>query len=120
MAKAARRVDRNEVKAWFSGLTFDVQQTVLDDLGKALEATKRDRILMLETELASLRGGTEVATARVDRRKGPSAKKGMKVEAKYRHPNTGETWSGRGVNPRWVREYLKRRGNKLEDLLINK
>ena len=26
-----------------------------------------------------------------------------KVAAKYRDPNTGETWSGRGLMPKWLR-----------------
>ena len=26
-----------------------------------------------------------------------------KVAAKYRDPNTGETWSGRGLMPQWLR-----------------
>jgi DNA-binding protein H-NS len=31
----------------------------------------------------------------------PSAQKGVKVAPKYRGPN-GETWSGRGMVPRWL------------------
>ncbi|HEY0294751.1 MAG TPA: H-NS histone family protein [Bordetella sp.] len=27
-----------------------------------------------------------------------------KLPPKYRHPETGETWSGRGKTPRWLRE----------------
>lgn len=26
-----------------------------------------------------------------------------KVAAKYRHPETGETWSGRGLQPKWLK-----------------
>jgi DNA-binding protein H-NS len=29
-----------------------------------------------------------------------------KVAAKYRHPGTGNTWSGRGLQPRWLKEAL--------------
>lgn len=31
---------------------------------------------------------------------------GAKVPAKYRDPATGATWSGRGLQPRWLREAL--------------
>jgi DNA-binding protein H-NS len=31
------------------------------------------------------------------------AGKGTKVAAKYRNPSTGETWTGRGKAPRWIR-----------------
>jgi len=27
---------------------------------------------------------------------------GRKVEAKYRNPTTGETWTGRGKAPKWI------------------
>lgn len=127
MAKAARGVDRKQVRDWFSGLTFEVQQSVIDDLEKSHEASKADRITSLEKELASLRGGpgkaasVRASKARVaDKRKGPSPKKGMKVEPKYRHPSSGQTWAGRGVYPTWINDYLKKRGNKLDDLLIRK
>ena len=33
-------------------------------------------------------------------RRGSSS--GMKVEAKYRNPTTGETWTGRGKAPKWI------------------
>ena len=33
----------------------------------------------------------------------PSASKGSKVEPKYRNPATGETWTGRGKPPVWIR-----------------
>lgn len=26
-----------------------------------------------------------------------------KVAAKFRHPETGETWSGRGLQPKWLK-----------------
>ena len=32
----------------------------------------------------------------------PSGSTRKKVEAKYRHPTTGESWSGRGLKPRWL------------------
>jgi DNA-binding protein H-NS len=31
-----------------------------------------------------------------------SPMKGVKVAPKYRDPNTGKTWSGRGVRPTWM------------------
>ncbi len=34
-------------------------------------------------------------------RKGPAGSRGGKVAAKYRNPNTGETWTGRGKTPKW-------------------
>jgi len=32
----------------------------------------------------------------------PAAKPAKQVAPKYRHPDTGETWTGRGKPPRWL------------------
>ena len=57
-------------------------------------------------------GATKAAT-----RKG---RKLGKVAPKYRNPsNTKETWSGRGLKPRWMTELIKK-GKKAEDFLIRK
>lgn len=52
----------------------------------------------------------------------PAARKARKplgkVAPKYRNPaNTGETWTGRGKQPRWLAAYTAE-GKKLEDFLI--
>jgi DNA-binding protein H-NS len=39
------------------------------------------------------------------------------VAPKYRHPETGETWSGRGLNPRWLTAAIKS-GKSLESFAI--
>jgi DNA-binding protein H-NS len=41
-----------------------------------------------------------------------------RVAPKYRGP-AGDTWSGRGLMPRWLRDAVKK-GKKREDFLINK
>jgi DNA-binding protein H-NS len=48
-----------------------------------------------------------------------SAQKGSKVEPKYRHPDTGATWAGRGMAPKWLSAELSK-GRKLEDFLIER
>jgi DNA-binding protein H-NS len=45
--------------------------------------------------------------------------KGTKVAPKYRHPKTGETWSGRGGVAGWLAREIKS-GKKREDFLIAK
>ncbi len=42
---------------------------------------------------------------------------GKKVAAKYRHTKTGETWSGRGLQPKWLRAELAT-GKKLADFAV--
>lgn len=116
MAKAAKGIDRREVKDWFSGLTFETQQSVLDEFSKTFEGSKEQRIGALERELAKLRGAAQAAEPKAKK----ASAKGVKVPPKYIDKATGRTWAGRGVQPRWVVEYLKKRGNKIDDLLISK
>jgi DNA-binding protein H-NS len=40
-----------------------------------------------------------------------------KVPAKYRNASTGESWSGRGLQPRWLKAALAS-GKKLSDFVI--
>jgi DNA-binding protein H-NS len=42
---------------------------------------------------------------------------GKKVPAKYRNKATGETWSGRGLQPRWLKAALAS-GKKLADFSV--
>jgi DNA-binding protein H-NS len=62
-----------------------------------------------------------VATARKTRgpnkAKGNDGRVGKPVAAKYRHPSTGDTWSGRGLKPKWLAAALEV-GAKIEDFLI--
>lgn len=46
-----------------------------------------------------------------------SSTKGSKVAPKYRNGSTGETWTGRGRQPKWVEQALAS-GKTLEQLAI--
>jgi len=46
-----------------------------------------------------------------------SASKGGKVAPKYRNNATGETWSGRGLQPKWLRAALSS-GHQLSEFVI--
>lgn len=39
------------------------------------------------------------------------------VQIKYRHPETGETWTGRGKSPRWILA-AEAEGRKRDDFLV--
>ena len=43
--------------------------------------------------------------------------KSAKVPAKYRNSSTGETWSGRGLQPRWLKAALAA-GRKLDEFTL--
>ena len=46
-----------------------------------------------------------------------SATKGPKAEAKYRDPDSGATWVGRGPRPRWLKAAIEG-GKTLKDLAV--
>lgn len=48
---------------------------------------------------------------------GTSASTGRKVAPKYRNTATGETWTGRGLQPKWITAAIAS-GKKLEDFAI--
>lgn len=45
--------------------------------------------------------------------------RGVKIAPKYRHPQTGETWTGRGGVAGWLAREIEA-GRKREDFLIEK
>ena len=47
----------------------------------------------------------------------PRGGKGKKVAAKYRDSDSGNTWSGRGLQPRWLKAAIAS-GRKLEDFAV--
>lgn len=46
-----------------------------------------------------------------------SAAAPKKVAAKYRHPETGDSWTGRGLKPKWLQQALAE-GKSLEEFLL--
>lgn len=49
--------------------------------------------------------------------KAPSASAGRKVAPKFKNIATGDTWTGRGLQPKWIQAALAS-GKKLEDFAI--
>jgi DNA-binding protein H-NS len=58
---------------------------------------------------------TEVTISRFDKKSAKTT--GSKVPAKYRDPQTGASWSGRGLKPRWLTEELSR-GKSISDFAV--
>ncbi|GAP34599.1 H-NS histone family protein [Piscinibacter sakaiensis] len=77
------------------------------------EAVAKVRALMSEhgLSLADL-GGRSAGSPRTK-----SAATGGKVAAKYRNAATGETWSGRGLQPKWLKAALAA-GRKIEEFAV--
>jgi DNA-binding protein H-NS len=75
------------------------------------EAIARVRELMSQYGLSAADIAGRPATAP------RKAEPGRKVAPKYRNPATGETWSGRGLQPKWLKAALEA-GGKLEDFTL--
>jgi DNA-binding protein H-NS len=74
----------------------------------------------IDTALQSRRGELEQMLGEIggSSSKGRGSKlAGKKVAAKYRHPKTGEEWSGRGGLAKWLAAEIKA-GKKKESFLI--
>ncbi len=56
-------------------------------------------------------------TARSTAPRGGGSKSGTKVAPKYRNAATGETWTGRGLQPKWLKSALAA-GANLNDFVI--
>jgi DNA-binding protein H-NS len=90
-----------------ASMTVDALLKLRDEIGVALSRKANE----LKAQLSRLGDGDKVGNGR--RRGGPN-----KVAPKYRSPN-GETWAGRGAQPRWLTAEVKN-GKKREDFLIEK
>ncbi len=75
------------------------------------EAIARIKDIMLEY-------GITVNDLMGRRGNGAHVRKGSPVAPKYRHPATGETWTGRGKMPRWLQAEVNK-GRAKEDFAIH-
>jgi DNA-binding protein H-NS len=116
------------------GLSAKQLEAVIAKAKKRKDAlSKRKPIMAVRKKLVALAKadgytiaelfGDAVATAKPAAkraaRKSPRGRKLGKVAPKYRNPeNPKETWSGRGMQPRWLAEQV-RRGKSVADFLIS-
>jgi DNA-binding protein H-NS len=98
----------------------------LKDLLSQREALERQIELTQKTErenaIARVRSlmaehGLSVADLAGRNSTKPSGKKTGKVPPKYRHAASGQTWSGRGLQPNWLKAELAA-GRKISDFAI--
>ena len=92
-------------------MSVDALLKLRDDIGEALRR-KADE---LKTQLSRLAGGI-VGNGRRGRK--ASTLKGRKAPIKYRD-RSGNHWSGRGAQPRWMTAAIKA-GAKRDDFLVDK
>jgi DNA-binding protein H-NS len=91
-------------KSNLSSMSVDALLKLREDINKTLD----HKVHEMRRQLSLLDGASV-------RRKQARSLIGRKVPPKYRSPS-GETWAGRGVQPRWLVAALKK-GKKVEDFL---
>jgi DNA-binding protein H-NS len=94
-----------------ASMSVDALLKLRDDIGAVLS----QKVNQLQGQLARL-GGDMTGGGRG--RRGASPLKGRKAAVKYRD-KTGNHWSGRGAQPRWLTAAIKD-GAKREDFLVDK
>jgi DNA-binding protein H-NS len=88
-------------------------------LEKEIEATRRQEkadAVSRVRDLMSQYGLTIADLAPKSSAKGAPAK-GAKVAVKYRNTATGDTWSGRGLQPKWLKAALAA-GRTIEEFAV--
>jgi DNA-binding protein H-NS len=116
MAKANGTLTDKQVSDWFNGLGFDHQAAVLSTLATSHSKLRNARISELRRELAALNGNGAPINGK---RKYIRRKAAAAIQAKYRDPKSGETWSGRGRMASWLAAKLKA-GEKASRYLIKR
>ncbi|PPE68443.1 H-NS histone family protein [Caldimonas thermodepolymerans] len=89
------------------------------ELEKQIENARKQEIADAIAQIRSLMAQYGLTLADLGSKVGgkSSSTKGSKVAPKYRNKETGETWTGRGRQPKWVEQALAS-GKTLEDLAI--
>ena len=90
------------------------------DLEKRIETVQKQARTDAVAKVRELMAEYGLSVADLNARDAPhkvSKAKGGKVPAKYRDAATGDTWSGRGLQPKWLRAALAS-GRKLEDFKV--
>ena len=89
-------------------------------LERQIEQTKREERADAIAKVRALMSEYGLTLADLSGKPAPTKagpKPGGKVAPKYRDASTGQTWSGRGLQPNWLKAALAA-GRKLEDFAV--
>lgn len=105
----AKMASLSELLAQRAELEKQIVQTQRDERESALSQI-RELMSQYGLSVADLSGRSAQKAPR-------GAGTGTKVAAKYRDARSGESWSGRGLQPRWLKAALAS-GKKLSDFAL--
>jgi DNA-binding protein H-NS len=92
-------------------------QEIISNAAKALKDRERSKRKDVIAQIKELAASIDVTVEIIEEKK-PVRKTANKVAIKYRDPNNHEnTWTGRGVMPRWLRHLLESGHDRSEFLV---
>jgi DNA-binding protein H-NS len=89
-------------------------------LEKEIEATRKQERADAISQVRALMSQYGLTAADLNSKASPKSSgpgKGSKVAVKYRNAATGDTWSGRGLQPKWLKAALAA-GRKVEEFAV--
>jgi DNA-binding protein H-NS len=86
-------------------------------LDQQIEKTQREEREKAIAQIRTLMSEYGLSVSDLSARVAKKGRSGTKVAAKYRNKATGESWSGRGLQPRWLKAALAT-GKKLGDFAV--
>jgi len=90
----------------YQNLSVNELQTVIDNAEKALKNKLVNHRKEIIGQIKELAASIDVTVEIIESDK-KSPRKGVKVPAKYRHPNDPDKiWTGRGMMPKWLRTLI--------------
>ncbi len=107
--------DKNQ----YNDLSESELEDVIVNANKALEQLKSRKVKEVVAEIRRLADSIDHDVVLTERKQKSSTIKGKKVPPKYRNPaNPNETWTGRGLAPRWMQD-LKDAGHDQSEFIID-
>lgn len=103
-------------KADLEKMTADLEKQI-NDARRAERAGVINQIKSLMAEHGITADDLSAKATRPNAKSAGAAEGVRKVAPKYRDPVTNETWSGRGLQPKWLRAALEA-GRKIEEFAI--
>jgi DNA-binding protein H-NS len=101
-----------------SNLSVAELRELQTQIADQIKTRQKDEIAKVQQQILSLAGSVGMSVNEI--MKGVQNKKPVKsVAARYQNPaDSAQQWTGRGRQPKWVKEYLDKPGNKIDSLLI--
>jgi DNA-binding protein H-NS len=102
----------------YNQLSENELKTIIDQAEIALKQKQQQKRKEVIAQIKALATSIGVAVD-ISEMNSPSSKKGLKVAAKYCNPdNVTQTWTGRGVAPKWMQALINA-GRDKSEFLIN-